>query len=196
MIFGVVECGAFWACVGAQAVRASANAMVRVFTFMSFHPLKIQLSKVGCLHFLPHSPFTSQVYGSVEITNINIAEGAFMRRGVFAIVLLFILGTSADAAMRVTTIDGSEVTVERGTNKLRKPNKVTTNSRRIGTHANVVVLAGPDTDAANNDYRRIQNAINAAAPGDTITLAGTFNFTAPFAAAAWALGNDNTASTG
>ena len=40
------------------------------------------------------------------------------------------------------------------------------------------VTAGPDTDAANNDYRRIQNAINAAHPGDTIILSGTFDFTA------------------
>ncbi|HEY5022440.1 MAG TPA: choice-of-anchor Q domain-containing protein, partial [Gemmatimonadaceae bacterium] len=57
------------------------------------------------------------------------------------------------------------------------------------------VTAGPDIDAANNDYRRIQNALNAAASGDTIILSGTFDFTQPFAAAAWALGNDNTAST-
>jgi len=48
---------------------------------------------------------------------------------------------------------------------------------------------------ANNDYRRIHNAIDAAVPGDTITLSGTFDFTAPFAAAAWALGDDNTAGT-
>ncbi|MDX6406725.1 MAG: trimeric autotransporter adhesin [Blastocatellia bacterium] len=61
--------------------------------------------------------------------------------------------------------------------------------------ATTTVNAGPDTDAANNDYRRIQNAINAAASGDTIILNGTFDFTQPFAAAAWALGNDNTAGT-
>ena len=59
----------------------------------------------------------------------------------------------------------------------------------------ITVNAGPDTDAANNDYRRIQNAINAAASGDTIILSGTFDFTAPFAAAAWALGNDGTNAT-
>jgi uncharacterized repeat protein (TIGR01451 family) len=59
----------------------------------------------------------------------------------------------------------------------------------------VTVNAGPDIDAANNDYRRIQNALNAAVSGDTIILSGTFDFTQPFAAAAWALGNDNTAST-
>jgi hypothetical protein len=102
-------------------------------------------------------------------------QEALMRRSVFAVGLLFIIGTNhANAAMRVTSVDGTEVTVERGTSKVRKPRTVTTNSRRIGTQANVVVLAGADTDAANNDYRRIQNAINAAGPGDTITLAGTF----------------------
>ncbi|HEV7571591.1 MAG TPA: hypothetical protein VGQ21_08835, partial [Thermoanaerobaculia bacterium] len=57
----------------------------------------------------------------------------------------------------------------------------------------MTINAGPDTDAANNDYRRIQNALNAAATGDTIILSGTFNFTAPFAAAAWAAGNDGIA---
>jgi uncharacterized repeat protein (TIGR01451 family) len=121
-----------------------------------------------------------------------------MRRNVFAVVLLFILGTSenAIAAMRVTSVDGLEVTVERGTSKARKPKTVATQERRISPHANVTINAGPDTDAANNDYRRIQNAINTAVPTDVITLAGTFNFTAPFAAAAWALGNDNTAATG
>jgi uncharacterized repeat protein (TIGR01451 family) len=59
----------------------------------------------------------------------------------------------------------------------------------------VTVNAGPDTDAANNDYRRIQNELNAAVTGDTIILSGTFDFTQPYAAAAWALGNDNTAGT-
>jgi hypothetical protein len=66
---------------------------------------------------------------------------------------------------------------------------------RVVRAATVTVTAGPDVDAANNDYRRIQNAINAAVTGDTIMLSGTFDFTQPFAAAAWALGNDNTAST-
>ena len=59
----------------------------------------------------------------------------------------------------------------------------------------VTVTAGPDVSAAINDYRRIQNALNAAVSGDTIILSGTFDFTQPFAAAAWALGNDNTNAT-
>jgi hypothetical protein len=58
----------------------------------------------------------------------------------------------------------------------------------------VTVNAGPDVDAANNDYKRIQNAIDTAADGDTIILNGTFDFTTPFAAAAWAFGHDNTPS--
>jgi len=58
------------------------------------------------------------------------------------------------------------------------------------------VNSGPDVDASTNDYRRIQNALNAAVSGDTIILNGTFDFTQPFAAAAWALGNDNTPGTG
>lgn len=66
---------------------------------------------------------------------------------------------------------------------------------RVAHAMTINVAAGPDTSAAVNDYRRIQNAMNAAMPGDTIMLSGTFDFTAPFAAAAWALGNDNTAAT-
>lgn len=121
-----------------------------------------------------------------------------MRRSLSALVLLLIVGTggNAIAAMRVTRVDGTEVTVARGNAKALKRKAVTTNGRRIGAHADVTVNAGPDNSAADNDYRRIQDAIYAAVPTDTITLAGTFDFTAPFAAAAWALGNDNTASTG
>jgi uncharacterized repeat protein (TIGR01451 family) len=62
-------------------------------------------------------------------------------------------------------------------------------------YSTVTVTAGADTSAAVNDYRRIQNALNAAKSGDTIILSGTFNFAAPFAAAEWAKGNDGVAST-
>src|SRR4051794_30573672 len=109
-------------------------------------------------------------------------------------VFLALAATSAFAIPRVTALDGREVAIRKGS-PARTP-KVTANAAHgVVSHANVTINAGPDTDAANNDYRRIQNALNAAGPGDVITLAGTFNFTAPFAAAAWALGNDNTAST-
>jgi uncharacterized repeat protein (TIGR01451 family) len=111
----------------------------------------------------------------------------------FAALLTLGNAVQAVAAMRVTDINGAEVTVARGTAKARR-NTVVTQGRRIVANA-VTVSGSADIDAANNDYRRIQNAINAAAPGDTIILAGLFDFTAPFAAAAWALGNDNTAHT-
>jgi Calx-beta domain/Carboxypeptidase regulatory-like domain len=44
--------------------------------------------------------------------------------------------------------------------------------------------------ASDNDYTRINNAILAAVPGDTIMLNGTFNWAEPNAAASWALGSD------
>jgi uncharacterized repeat protein (TIGR01451 family) len=117
-------------------------------------------------------------------------------RHLVLVASLVVLGMAgrAGAAMHVTAVDGGEVTVARGTAKARRA-PIATHGRRIVAQA-INVSSGPDTDAANNDYRRIQNAINAAIPGDTIILSGTFNFTAPFAAAAWALGNDNTAATG
>jgi uncharacterized repeat protein (TIGR01451 family) len=119
-----------------------------------------------------------------------------MRVRLFTILAILAFASTASAAMRVTDINGVEVTVARGSAKAVKPKPIATQARRVAANATVNVSAGLDTDAANNDYRRIQNAINAANPGDTIILSGTFNFTAPFAAAAWALGNDNTAATG
>src|SRR5215510_15552259 len=44
--------------------------------------------------------------------------------------------------------------------------------------------------ASDNDYTRINNAVQAAADGDTIKLLGTFNWTEANAAASWALGSD------
>jgi uncharacterized repeat protein (TIGR01451 family) len=108
--------------------------------------------------------------------------------------LLFVFaGLEALAAIRITDLQGREVTIYRGP---APAPSVAAKSRRIAGNSITTVNAGPDIDAANNDYRRIQNALNAAASGDTIILSGTFDFTQPFAAAAWALGNDNTASTG
>ncbi|HEV7764079.1 MAG TPA: DUF11 domain-containing protein [Thermoanaerobaculia bacterium] len=108
---------------------------------------------------------------------------------------LLVAAGPIEATIRVTHFNGREVVLARGGSSARPRPEVATQSRRISANASVVVNAGPDTDAANNDYRRIQDAINQAAPTNTITLVGTFDFTAPFAAAAWALGNDNTAST-
>jgi uncharacterized repeat protein (TIGR01451 family) len=58
---------------------------------------------------------------------------------------------------------------------------------------NVTPTATPTP--ADNDYTRIQAAVNSAADGDTIMLAGTFNFTEANAAASWARGSDGTAGT-
>jgi uncharacterized repeat protein (TIGR01451 family) len=109
-------------------------------------------------------------------------------------LVLLLAGREATATIHFTDIRGREVVVHRGPVLARVPVVAAASRRTIG-NATVTVSSGPDTDAANNDYRRIQNAINAAVSGDTIILSGTFDFTAPFAAAAWALGNDNTAGT-
>jgi uncharacterized repeat protein (TIGR01451 family) len=111
-----------------------------------------------------------------------------------ACLLFLVFALNANAAIRITDVGGREVAISRGPLIPRalagKPKPPHT-----GANAMTTVTAGPDTDSANNDYRRIQNALNAAMSGDTITLSGTFDFTAPFAAAAWALGNDGMAAT-
>ncbi len=112
----------------------------------------------------------------------------------FACLFLGIAAQSA-ATIRITGIDGAEVTARRGPASSHVRSSIAANARRVVSNATVNVSAGSDTNAATNDYRRIQNAVNAAGPGDTIILSGTFDFTAPFASAAWALGNDNTAAT-
>lgn len=110
-------------------------------------------------------------------------------------VFLFVFGHTAMAQKRITDLNGREVRV--GSAVVLKTAQHVAKATSFHPRANAVVTvnAGPDIDAANNDYRRIQNALNAASSGDTIILNGTFDFTQPFAAAAWALGNDNTAST-
>ena len=45
----------------------------------------------------------------------------------------------------------------------------------------------------DNDYTRIQNAVDTAVNGDTITLSGTFDWREANAAASWALGNNGVA---
>ena len=114
-----------------------------------------------------------------------------------AALVIFLSAVESFAAIRITDLSGHEVTVYRG------PAPATARSRKVAPaslrkvgNSIITVNAGPDIDAANNDYRRIQNALNSASSGDTIVLSGTFDFTQPFAAAAWALGNDNTAGTG
>jgi len=113
-----------------------------------------------------------------------------VRRLAIAIVLFVFVSIPAIAQKRITDISGREVRI--GVSAPVKATRLATRSTSLHPRiASVVnVSAGADVDAANNDYRRIQNALNAAAPGDTIILSGTFDFTAPFAAAAWAAGND------
>src|SRR5205085_8705739 len=101
--------------------------------------------------------------------------------------------TQVIAQKRVADMSGREVRVGSAIPVTRIPPAVRSSGFHPKTASIVTVNSGPDTDAANNDYRRIQNALNAAANGDTIILSGTFNFTAPFAAAAWAAGNDGIA---
>ncbi len=110
-----------------------------------------------------------------------------------ALLLLF-PGYAAFAQKRITDLSGREVFVGAAAKPVRA-----SAAKALALHpraaTTVTINAGPDIDAANNDYRRIQNALNAAVSGDTIILSGTFNFAQPFAAAAWALGNDGIAST-
>ena len=56
------------------------------------------------------------------------------------------------------------------------------------------VTAGGDVSAADNDYRRLANALGCVLAGQTVSLSGTFDWTQPNAAASWALGNDGVTS--
>lgn len=117
-----------------------------------------------------------------------------IRRATLVFTLLTFLSGQAIAQKRVTDFSGHEVRIGPSAPAQAVRRVMATSLHPIASSI-VTVNAGPDIDAANNDYRRIQNALNAAAPGDTIILNGTFDFTQPFAAAAWALGNDGIAST-
>lgn len=61
------------------------------------------------------------------------------------------------------------------------------------TEVSVVPAAAPT--ALDNDFTRINNAVYMIAPGGTITLTGTFDWTEANAAASWALGSDGIIST-
>ena len=49
----------------------------------------------------------------------------------------------------------------------------------------VTITAGNDVSAAENDFTLLQNAVAAVADGQTLNLRGDFDWTAPFAAAAY-----------
>ena len=126
---------------------------------------------------------------------LSISPAVRVRVSLVFLSFAFLFAADRVAAQsRLTDISGREVVIDRGPRTTAKLRAETT-SLRQGPNLLITVVAGADADAANNDFRRIQNAINAAGSGDTIDLSGTFDFTAPFAAAAWALGNDNTAAT-
>lgn len=55
---------------------------------------------------------------------------------------------------------------------------------------------GTTPSAADNDYTRLNLALQAAPSSSTIELDGRFDWSEPFAAAAWALGSDGVAATG
>ena len=57
----------------------------------------------------------------------------------------------------------------------------------------VTIVPATTPTAADNDYTRINNAVQIAVSGQMITLAGTFNWTEPFAAASWAAGSNGVA---
>jgi hypothetical protein len=54
---------------------------------------------------------------------------------------------------------------------------------------------GGQPSPADNDFRRIANAVGCAADDQQITLAGVFDWTTPQAAASWKLGGDGVAGT-
>ena len=65
-----------------------------------------------------------------------------------------------------------------------------------GSMASVTVVPATVPTAADNDYTRINNAVQAAVNGQMIVLNGTFNWTEPNAAASWALGSDGISQSG
>jgi uncharacterized repeat protein (TIGR01451 family) len=128
---------------------------------------------------------------------MKVQGGSMNFRRATLIVCLFglLISNQLMAQKRITDMNGREVRVG---SRVAPQTTQTVKAASLHPRASAIVnvSAGPDTDAANNDYRRIQNALNAAANGDTIILSGTFDFTQPFAAAAWAAGNDGVAGNG
>ncbi|HEV7221162.1 MAG TPA: hypothetical protein VGN42_00575, partial [Pirellulales bacterium] len=60
--------------------------------------------------------------------------------------------------------------------------------------ATVLVTAGADNSAADNDFTKLQNAVGAVADGQTLQLSGTFDWTSHFAAAAYAASNSTSSA--
>ncbi len=83
-------------------------------------------------------------------------------------------GTTGGTGSASTTVDGQTIT---------KPLTVVT----------FPVMHTATPTATDNDYTRINNAVQAAPSGTTITINGTFDWIEPFAAASWALGSNGIA---
>lgn len=66
----------------------------------------------------------------------------------------------------------------------------------IGTLVQSVGASGDTPTPTDNDYTRINDALQAASDGDTIHLQGVFDWSEANAAASWELGSDGTAATG
>ncbi len=114
--------------------------------------------------------------------------------GVVTCLFVLFSGHQVMAQKRITSLDGREVRIGSAVPPSAVQRVVSATSLHPRASSVVTITAGPDVSAAVNDYRRIQNALNAAASGDTIILSGTFDFTQPFAAAEWAKGNDGVAA--
>jgi len=61
---------------------------------------------------------------------------------------------------------------------------------KITATSTITVTPATSPTASDNDYTRINNAVQAIPPGGTIMLSGTFDWTEPNAAASWAAGSD------
>src|ERR1700686_2237525 len=83
-----------------------------------------------------------------------------VRRAAFAFVLLTCFSGQAIAQKRITDLSGREVSVGSAV-VLKTARRVIKNTSLHPIASSIVTVnAGPDIDAANNDYRRIQNALN------------------------------------
>lgn len=61
---------------------------------------------------------------------------------------------------------------------------------------NIYVTETTTPTAINNDYTRLRNGVDLLSNGMQVNLSGSFDWVEANAAAAWALGNDNTGGTG
>ncbi len=65
----------------------------------------------------------------------------------------------------------------------------------VNAPTSITVTPAVTPTASDNDYTRINDAVQTIASGGVITLSGAFDWTEPFAAASWATGSDYTPGT-